>query len=173
MVSTSKKPRFEATNTDDIKHMPSDVRRLWQIMEKQDPNGDVFVNDVAIIVLEGEGPKDRTPQGLKLLSDDVALLRPFGVLDGPKANDPETAVGVIFTPFQMVQLAYELGRQAEQRKVASDFKKVVSAPVVNDYGEDEDEDESFDDEMAVVDEDEDDHEVDDNDNEEDEDEDEA
>lgn len=169
MVTTKKKHRFEATNTDDAKQMPADVQRLWRILERMDPDGDVFVNDKGILIMDGEGPDERTPQALKLKKDDTDLLRSYAVLDGPKANDPETATGIIFTQFQMIQLAYELGRQAEQRKVASDFKKAVvaSPPIAGDYDEDEDDeeddDEEFDDDdMDVVDEDVDD---DDNDNE--------
>jgi hypothetical protein len=173
MAVSKKKARFEATNTDDIKQMPSDVQRLWRILERMDPEGDIFVNDKGILVLDGEGPDERRPEAIKLRKDDTDLLKSYAVLDGPKANDPETATGLIFTQFQMIQLAYELGRQAEQRKVATDFKKAItSPPPVGDYDEDEDdeddEDEEFDDDMDVVDEDDDDDdsEDDNNDNEE-------
>lgn len=175
MVTTKKKSKhaFEATNTDDAKQMPPDVRRLWSILDRMDPAGDIFVNDKGILILDGEGPDERRPASLKLKTADVDLLRSFAILDGPKANDPETATGIIFTQYQMIQMAYELGRQAEQRKVASDFTKVAATPppVAGDYDEeeDEDEDEEFDDDedMDVIDEDEDDDN--DNDNEEQED----
>jgi hypothetical protein len=164
MVSTKKKTRFEATNTDDIKRMPADVQRLWRILERQDPDGEVFVNDKGIILIDGEGPEDRTPEALGLRKEDTELLRSYSVLDGPKANDPETATGLLFTQYQMIQLAYELGRQAEQRKVAKDFRAMtaISPPPpsptaeADDYGEEEDEDENEefdDDEMDVVEED--------------------
>ena len=173
MVSTKKKARFEATNTDDAKQMPADVQRLWKVLDRMDPEGDIFVNDKGILILDGEGPEDRTPQALKMKKEDTDLLRSYAVLDGPRANDPETATGLIFSQYQMIQLAYELGRQAEQRKVAADFKKAVSSPtpVVGNEDEDDEDDEDFDeDEMDVIEEDDDeDDDEDDNDNNEDDD----
>lgn len=160
--------RFESDNSDDIKTKHPDVQRLWRILEKMDAVG-TYVSDDGIVVLDGEGPDARRPNALNFSAADVDFLRPYGVLDGPVANDPATATGVILSPYQLIQIAFDLGRQVEAAKAASDFKKAVSAPSFTkakkdeaeeeeeEYAEEDDEDfdDDDDDDIDVIDEDED------------------
>lgn len=153
--------RFESDNTDDIKTKHPDVQRLWRILEKMDVVG-TYVSDDGIIVLDGEGPDHRKPSALKLSAADVELLRPYGVLDGPIANDPATATGVIVSPYQLIQIAFDLGRQVEAAKAAADFKKAVSAPAFKAAAETpaEEEEEEYAEEDEDFDEDDDDDDID-------------
>jgi hypothetical protein len=160
MSKPKPKPQFESQNSEDISTKPKGVQRLWRILSKMDPEGTLFVNDAGIIGFEGDVPKDRTPKSLDFKADEVKLLRPWAVLDGPEADDPETATGVLFTTYQLVELAYAMGQQDEHLKTT----KTLTAAVGDDDAEEEDpdddegddEDEDFDDdddeEMDVIDE---------------------
>ena len=170
MAKTKAKPQFEAKNSEDITSKPKAVQRLWRILSKMDEAGTLFVNDVGVIGFEGDVPDDRTPDVLGLKPDEVKLLRPWAVLDGPEADDPETATGVLLTTYQIVELAYAMGKQDEHSATTKNLTAAV--PAAEGSGDEDDEDDEFDpddaegddedeefdedddDEMDVVDEDE-------------------
>jgi AAA ATPase containing von Willebrand factor type A (vWA) domain len=154
------KPKFQAKNSENIDSKPEGVQRLWRILSKMDPEGTLFVNDAGIIGFEGDVPQDRTPKALGFKPDETKLLRPWAILDGPVADDPETASGVLFTTYQLIELAYELGKRDEH---ASTTEALTSA------AEDEEEDEEEEDEEFDPDDEEGDDEDEDFDEEEDED----
>ena len=137
-------PKFEATNTEDITKKPVNVQKMWQILSKMDPDGDLFVDDKAIVILEGEGPAGRAPKDLKLTDEELALIRPYGVYDGPDPDTQETATGIIFTVFYMVEAAYALGAQDEAARLTKSLTDAASDVVDDEDGED------FDDEVAPV-----------------------
>lgn len=142
-MATKKKSapaKFEAFNTEDITKKPVSVQKLWQMLDKMDPDGDLFTDDKALIVLDGEGPEGRGVKDLKLTPEEIALIRPYGVYDGPEPDNQETATGVVFTVFYMVELAYALGARDEAAKVTSALTSAASDV--------EDDDEDFDDEAA-------------------------
>jgi len=154
---------FEVHNTENMDDKPKNVQRLWAILSKMDPEGELFVNDKGIVMLEGQGPNDRTPKALGFTAKETDLLRPWGIADSPEEDNIELATGVLFSMYQLVELAYELGRQDESGEVT---RSLVDAAVGDDDedddyeddedGEDDDDDEDFDDDdLVVIDEDED------------------
>lgn len=146
--STTKKAKFEVTNLSDITSKPKILQDLWKILSKMDPDG-TFQQDIGLIGLAGEVAKNRTPKALGLTPEQVALITPYGVLDSPdQADNPETATGVLFTVYQLIELAYAIGAQQEAAKVTA-----AIAAAASDVDLDDDEDEDFDDVVDVVSED--------------------
>lgn len=152
---------FEVHNTENIEDKPKNIQRLWAILSKMDPEGELFVNDKGIVMLEGDGPDDRTPKALGFTAKESDLLRPWGIADSPEEDNIELATGVLFSMYQLVELAYELGRQDESGEVT---RSLVDAAVGDDDEDDDyegeeddndDDDEDFDDDdLEVIDEDE-------------------
>lgn len=134
-----KKPVFQASNSEDIGTKPKAVQRLWKILSKMDEEGTLFVNDEGIVGFDGEYPEERSPEALGLTAQEVKLLRPWAVFDGPEPDDQETATGVILTTYQLVELAYAMGKQAEHTSTTRALTE--AAEPVEEDGEEEDEEE--------------------------------
>jgi hypothetical protein len=163
MVATpAKKPKFVVTNSDDPAKKPPELQKLWTILSKMDPEAELFVDNKALIGFEGKVPKGRTPKDLKFTEAETALLRPFGVVDGPDADNPETATGIVLSMYQLVEAAYVMGMQAEAVKQTVALAAAADEPV-----DDDDDDvvaaEVFDEEMEELAEDDPDEEDDDDD----------
>lgn len=153
------KAKFTVTNTEDITKKPEAVQRLWRLLSKMDPEGDLWVNNKGIVAIAGSTAKDspdRTPKALKLDEDDTETVASFAICDGPEADNVDLATGVIFTVYQMIEIAFAAGVQFEAERL----NKAITA-AANKPGDDDDDadDEEFDDEeMQEVSEDEDDDE---------------
>ena len=126
VVSTKKTPakpakaakaKFSASNSEDISSKAEALQTLWKIMSKSDPDGELFVNDKGLIQLQGDGAPTRTPKALGFTAEETAMIAPFGIYDSDSPDDPATARGVIFTGYQFLEMAYELGRRDEQENV--------------------------------------------------------
>jgi hypothetical protein len=140
-MATNKKLKFHAKNVEDVTKKPAAIRRLWEILSKMDPDGDLWVNDKGIVVVAGGGPKERTLDALKFTGPDKTLLSEYGVYDSPEPDNGETANGVILTVYQLLEIAYAKG--AEDAALAA-------STGVTDAADDEEE---FDEEMPIVSED--------------------
>lgn len=141
----SKSPKFVAHNVEDITKKPAPVQALWKLLSQMDPDGDLWVNDKGIIALAGQTAdeaKDRTPKALKLSPDEINWITNFAVYDSPEPDNGEHATGLLFTMYQLAELAFSLGTQWEAARIT---KAVVKAADGNGE-EDEDEDEDFDEE---------------------------
>lgn len=146
----TKKPKFTVMNTEDITKKPEQVQMLWRLMSKMDPNGDLWTDNKAIIALDGQtaaDAPDRTVGALKLAKDEAELVKGFGIVDGPEADNVATATGVIFTPYQMIEIAFALGVQFEAERLTKTMNDAATEDLEDESeGDDDDDDEEvFDD----------------------------
>lgn len=140
--------KFTATNIEDITKKPEAVKRIWKLLSKMDPNGELWVDDKGIIAVAGSTAKDapaRTPKALGLDPEDVEMVSGFGIYDGPEPDNAETATGVIFTVYQLVEFAFAAGVQFEATRLTKAMTAAATKP-----GED---DEDFDDDDDIEDDD--------------------
>jgi len=150
--------RFIAHNSEDIESKHKALQSLWRILSKMDEKGTVFVNDIGIIGLDGDVPSDRTPKKLGLKNDEIALIQPYAIYDGPEADDQESATGVILTTYQLLEAAFDLGAQSESAKVTASMTRAADANGAEEEAEEEEseeEEEEEDEDMDVLDEDDD------------------
>jgi hypothetical protein len=161
------KAKFNVTNVEDITKKPQAVQRLWKLLSKMDPEGDLWVNDKGIIAVAGDTAKDapeRTPKALKLDSEDTETVAAFAICDGPEPDNAELATGVIFTVYQMVEIAFAAGVQFESARLTGAITAAANKPSEDDDDDEEFDEDSEDEEMEEVsDEDEDDDDDDDDD----------
>lgn len=143
--SMSKKHKFQAKNVEDVTKKPKAIRRLWEVLSKMDPSGDLWVNDKGIVVIAGDGPKERTLDALKFDGQEKSLLSEYGIYDSPEPDNAETAKGVILTVYQLLELAYAMGAEDQANEATSALTSAADG--------DGDETETFDEEMPVVSED--------------------
>lgn len=140
--------KFTATNVEDITKKPQEVQALWKFLSKMDPEGDLWTANLAIVAVSGQATKDapeRTPAKLKLDAGEIELVTGFAIYDGPEPDDAETATGLIFTPYQLIEVAFAAGVRAE----AARFTKAMAAAADKDGEEVEEDDEDFDDDEEV------------------------
>jgi hypothetical protein len=163
-------PSLIAYNVEDPSEKPPELLALWEMVDQIDPEN-VIVSDKSVIVFagvleddDGNPVEGRSPSDLGLTKEQIDILEPWAVYDGPKADDAKQATAVILTIYQLLELAVETGRQIERKEVT---KRLVEAAVDDDADdegddesdddfEDDDEDDDFDDDedMEVIDEDE-------------------
>lgn len=163
------KAKFNVTNVEDITKKPPAVQRLWKLLSKMDPEGDLWVNDKGIIAVAGSTAKnapERTPKALKLDEEDTETVASFAICDGPEPDNAELATGVIFTVYQMIEIAFAAGTQFEAERLNKAITAAASKPGDDDDDEEFD-DESEDEEVDEVSEEEDDDEDSDDDDDED------
>lgn len=145
-ATKAKKQTFVYDNTDRPEDKPEMVQVLWNILKKMDPEGDLMTDDRALIGFAGAVPPTRTPAALGLSEDDVNMLLPFAVPDGPVDDEgeiiPESVTGVLLTPYQLLELAYYAGLE-DGRGDEDGTETDAEIDVVE---EEEEEDESDDDE---------------------------
>lgn len=145
---------FEVHNVESLADKPETIGRVWALLDKADPNGDLWVRDVGMIWFDGKSPKGRHIKDLAFTEDEVALMRPYAVVDSPEEDNVEKATGVVLTVYQLVELAYEMGFQDGGGEVTQDLiDAVVGDDDDDDFG-DEDGD-GGDPDMEVIDEEED------------------
>ncbi len=137
------KKKLVAENVEDITKKPAGVRRLWQVASAMDPNGDLFTDDKALVVIAGQGPAGRGIEDLSLPAELKRQLTRYGIYDGAEPDEPKTAKGVIFTVYQLLEMAFWEGVQHQTEMVD---KAIVNA------ARDEDPDEE-DTEVVLLDED--------------------
>lgn len=143
MVTKAAKHKFTATNIEDITKKPEPVQKLWHLLAKLDPNGDLWTDNKGIVAVDGSTAKDspdRTPKALKLNAEDTETVTSFAIYDGPEPDDAKLATGLIFTVYQLVEVAFAAGIQYEAARLTSAMTAAANGPV------DEDEDDEFDDE---------------------------
>lgn len=169
-LTKKKGVQFHCTNTETLEDKHEDVQTIWQILSKMDPTGELFVNDKGIIGIEGQIPKGRSIEDLGLTEEEADLVQRYGILDALEVDDegnaiPESAVGVMLTTYQLIQIAHDLGEQSGVRKAQSYVTDALIEASDDDEDDDydpSDDDEEFDDEsMDVIDEDEDEYDDDD------------
>lgn len=139
-MSNAKKKKaaaFHVTNKEDIKTKPAAVQELWRLLSQMDPDGSTFVSDNGLIAFEGEVPASRLPKALKIKPELAARLREWAVLDSAKPDDPSEATGVIFTTYQLIEMAYQAGYDTAKAELT---EALVSASEDEDGDEEEDED---------------------------------
>jgi hypothetical protein len=98
---------------------------------------DAIVTDNGLIAFEGEVPASRLPKALKIKPELAARLREWAVLDSAKPDDPSEATGVIFTTYQLIEMAYQAGYDTAKAELT---EALVSASEDEDGDEEEDED---------------------------------
>lgn len=116
------KPQFEALNTEDITSKPEPLQTLWGLLSKLDPKGELFVADKGIVAVAGQVEKDnpsRSMKSLKLTPPERELISSFAIYDGPEPDNQDEATGLIFTMYQMLELAFSLGVKWESARVDS------------------------------------------------------
>ena len=136
------KAKFKVTNVEDITKKPLAVQRLWRLLSKMDPEGDLWVDNKGIIAIAGDTAKDsptRTPKALKLDEEDTETVASFAICDGPEADNAELATGVIFTMYQLVEIAFAAGVQFESDRLTGAITAAANKP-----GEDDDDDDVLD-----------------------------
>jgi hypothetical protein len=147
------KAKFNVTNVEDITKKPQAVQRLWKLLSKMDPEGDLWVNDKGIIAVAGDTAKDapeRTPKALKLDSEDIETIAAFAICDGPEPDNAELATGVIFTVYQMVEIAFAAGVQFESERLTGAITAAANKPSADDEDEDDEDEDSEDEEMEEL-----------------------
>jgi len=172
-MSAKTKPKaqaFEYQNTERIEDKPEVVQFAWQILSTMDPDGELFVNDKALVILQGAykeeaaaakenkslvHPDTRRAETLGFDEDQIELLQRYAVPDAREEDEEgniveESIVGVVFTPYQLIEAVYELayseGLKEERRKVTSVLTEAAEdADDEDDWDPDEDEDEDEDD----------------------------
>lgn len=163
------KTKFNATNIEDITKKPAPVQRLWKLLSKMDPEGDLWVDNKGIIALAGTTSKDapeRTPKALKLDEEDTETVASFAIYDGPEPDNAELATGLIFTVYQLVEVAFAMGAQFESERVTKAITAAATKPGDDDADDDEDFDDEEMDEVSSEDDDDDDDSDDDDDDDE-------
>jgi hypothetical protein len=146
------KAKFKVTNVEDITKKPPAVQRLWRLLSKMDPEGDLWVDNKGIIAIAGDTAKDsptRTPKALKLDEEDTETVASFAICDGPEPDNAELATGVIFTVYQMIEIAFAAGVQFESERLTGAITAAANKPGEEDDDEEFDED-SEDEEMEEV-----------------------
>jgi len=141
-MSNAKKKKaaaFHVTNKEDIKTKPAAVQELWRLLSQMDPDGSTFVSDNGLIAFEGEVPASRLPKALKIKPELAARLREWAVLDSAKPDDPSEATGVIFTTYQLIEMAYQAGYDTAKAELT---EALVSAS--EDEGDDEEDEDGED-----------------------------
>ena len=109
-------PKFIATNTEDITTKAPPLQALWGLLEKMDPEGELFVADCGIVAVEGQtvtDAPDRSMEALGLTAEERELVKAFAIYDGPEMDVQKTAVGRIYTMYQMLETAFSAGVQWE------------------------------------------------------------
>jgi hypothetical protein len=159
------KAKLTATNVEDITKKPPSVQRLWKLLSKMDPDGDLWIDNKGIIAFAGSTAKDapeRTAKALKLDEDDTELVSSFAIYDGPEPDSQDLATGLIFTVYQLVEIAFAMGVQFESERVTKAIAAAATKP-----GDDDDEfdEDSEDEEMEELSEEEEDSDDDDEDDE--------
>ncbi len=166
MASKKKSAAFVATNVEDVTDKPAPVAALWHLLSKMDPEGDLFVSDKGLIAVDGEvattSPK-RTIPALGLSPIEAEWVRSYAIYDSSAPDEQESATGLLFTMYQMLELAFSMGVQSEAARVTSAIVRAAS-PSDDDDADADDEDlddeplaDEGDDEMdSVVDDDDDD-----------------
>lgn len=177
-------PVFTYQNTENMDDKPEIVQFAWAFLSAMDPEGELFVNDKALVIHQGDyadekaaakkgegtDPDTRRPKALGFDEDQQAIVERYAVPDAREEDDEgniveSSIVGVVFTPYQLIEavaaMAYAQGRKDEKGKVTSVLTEAadsVDGDEDDDWDPDDDEDEPFDDEedddMDVLDEDE-------------------
>lgn len=143
MVTKAAKNKFTATNIEDITKKPEPVQKLWHFLAKLDPNGDLWTDNKGIVAIDGSTAKEspeRTPKALKLNAEDTETATSFAIYDGPEPDNAKLATGLIFTVYQLVEVAFAAGIQYEAARLTNAMTAAATKP-----GDDDDDDE-FDDE---------------------------
>lgn len=169
----AKKPvhsTFTYENTENIATKSKGVQFAWAILSKMDPEGDLFVTDRALVIVDGQyaeekaaflatkegvNPDSRRVGALKFDDEQLKQILRFAIPDAREEDAkgeivPSSIAGVVFTPYQLIEmvfdLAYKQGQADEKRKVTA----VLSAAASDD---DDDDDDSFDEDEDLEDED--------------------
>jgi hypothetical protein len=143
---------FHVTNKEDIKAKPPVVQELWRLLSQMDPDGSTFVSDNGLIAFEGEVPASRSPKALKIAPAMAARLREWAVLDSSIPDDPSGATGVIFTTYQLIEMAYQAGVDVAKAELT---ETLVAASSDDDEEDEEDEEDGEEEEEGDEEEDED------------------
>lgn len=145
--------KLKATNIEDITKKPGGVQKLWKLLSKMDPNGDLFTDDIGIIAVAGSTAKNapkRTPAALSLDDDESEMVSGFAIYDSPEPDNAELATGVIFTVYQLVEIAFALGVQFESDRLTRTMTAAAGGAVDDDDDDDEEFDTEDSDEMEEV-----------------------
>jgi hypothetical protein len=158
------KAKLTATNVEDITKKPPAVQRLWNLLSKMDPDGDLWIDNKGIIACAGSTAKDapdRTAKALKLNEDDTEIVASFAIYDGPEPDSQDLATGLIFTVYQLVEIAFAMGVQFESERVTKAITAAAAKPGDDDEEFDEDSDDEEMEELSEEEEDSDDDDEDD------------
>ena len=141
----SMQEKYKVTNTDNPRDKHPDVQILWDILDKMDPDMDLWSKDIALLSLEGSIVKGRLPKDLGLTPQEAKLIRSVAILDCTEADDKgnsitESAIGSIATIYQLVELAYNLGKSVDASEAVPEV-----APDEEEDDEDDEDDEDLDD----------------------------
>jgi hypothetical protein len=140
-TTTTRKPvmpkaKFQVFNVEDISKKPKGVQALWHLLSKMDPTGDLWTDDKAIVAVDGataKGAPKRTIAALGLTDEEKEMVEGFAIVDGPEPDNVEKATGVIFTPYQIVEIAFALGVKFESDRLTG----AMAAAVPSDDDDDE------------------------------------
>jgi hypothetical protein len=147
-MPTPKKTTEKFTYENNVREDEKDdfVRLGWSILEKMDPEGDLFVTDKGLVVLQGAGPDDRRINVLGFDEEEIGYIEQFAIPDATEADEndnpiPESITGVIFTTYNLIEVisevAYQSGYEAGKAERGDKITEVLTEATKDDDDDDE------------------------------------